>query len=82
MTVTCVEGLQELMEGRVRVVGTRRVLRNLIPCKVRRLGCGSKALVYKREIFGKPLIQSFLYYAVDFWGVLFFWIQNLDSTLK
>jgi hypothetical protein len=24
MTVTCVEGLQELMESRVRVVGTRQ----------------------------------------------------------
>jgi len=30
MTVTCVEGLQELMKGRVRVVGTRQGFEELV----------------------------------------------------
>lgn len=36
----------------------------------------------QKQISGKPLIQNFLYYAIGFWGVLFFWNQNLDSSLK
>ena len=42
----------------------------------------NKALVYEAEIFGKPLIQSFLYYAVDFFGSFIFLDSEFGLCLK
>jgi hypothetical protein len=41
-----------------------------------------KTLVYKIEIFGKPLFHSFLFHTVDFWGVLYFLDSGFAHCIK